>query len=227
MHMQRKWLCPQPSVLELSSQFHFTALDSKFNLQLRLIRRLCVWLIIWTRFVPVAIFVSLELHALGQAEWVHASCSTSVPGRYVIGSRRIGGELLFWSAPNQTSYHLYPKDYLSVNDKYHLLMQPDCNLIYLRFFSASSERITEALTPNGTSNNYSLSMKSDGNLVIYNFTGGYQCQSAIWPQFFFPCYGQGHRNSSFLLVAGDGRYDFYNTNTTLRQPSYTTASMPH
>lgn len=122
-----------------------------------------------------------------------------------------------------------PYENLSVNDQYFLVMRPDCNLIACNFSQPLLGTISiptgQTVPPNGVTPNYvttncSLWMQQDGNLVIYDFTGQNQHPSgqlAVWGE----DYGDTSEGyNSFLLLRGDGKFDFCNANSTLRNAYY-------
>ena len=131
----------------------------------------------------------------------------------------------------QPSFFLSSSQYLSVSNKYYLVMQPDCDLV---LYNQSGQAVLHTDSPRYSTAenpfNCSLWMQSDGNLVVYNFNsttwGNLKEVYAVWAQNFIPGYTPGpDGNRSFLLLGGDGSLKFYTTNSTLRANSSTLNSV--
>ncbi|CAM6028574.1 unnamed protein product [Sphagnum balticum] len=103
--------------------------------------------------------------------------------------------------------------YLS-NSGYHLVMQPDCNLVMYRGSSlATSYQVWQTSTA-GNGSDCWLIMQTDGNLVLYNATCGPAC--AQWNS---QSYMTGIPDPSFfVMLQNNGEldiYDFQNDNPKL------------
>jgi hypothetical protein len=117
--------------------------------------------------------------------------------------------VLVGTTPN---FVVYPNQYLkSLSGQYALLLRPDCNLVMYNF----SQPLLATNIPESPVRNCSLWMQQDGNLVVYNLTGGNTntANYALWSEGYW---NPSDGNNSFLLLGDDGSFNFFNTNITVR-----------
>ena len=143
----------------------------------------------------------------------------------IITSSQVSGALAANVLVSMDGYSvLNSYEYLSILDKYYLVMQPDCDLILynqsglpLKHTDSSRESADGSLF----NLNCSLWMQSDGNCVIYNLTTADWLNHSLNGNPSIPWAESGYSdpqwNASFLLLGGDGSLDFYTPNATLRQ----------